>query len=754
MFNYGVLMTMLGELDIATAPTVQTGVLRRDWVVFVAYGVLTLLTFATLLFQGQRVISAPGTDVTLQFYAWREFGFHAIAHGDFPFWNPHLYGGEPYFGGMQSALLYPLNLIFLFLSTAVAINWSVALHVWLMGTFTYMWLRRGRGLGVVAAAFGGATAMFCAPFFLHIFAGHLPNISTMVWVPLVFLALERWFAGGSYRWLGFGAFAVAMQIFAGHPQYVYYTGLSAGLLTLLHIGLFAGKRRRKIGGFVVIYLLGAALGAVQLLPALESAGESVRASGVSYQFAADFSLPLANLATLFGPGIMGDMIHSPYRGQGLLWEMCLYFGVVALLLCVMAVVRLRDRNTLLNVLAVVILLILAVGAKTPLFYLLYHFLPGYDLFRGTTKFGFFAVLFAIALSARGAQWLLNNDKPLVTPALSVIGAALLVLLSISVFGNHGAGSNTVAVALFRAAMILVVAAVLIWLQGKNLRGAAPLLLALGVAVTMFNAWRFRPSFSVERLTSSPAIKFMAAHRDDGRILNLVYPNGAMLAGADEIWGYDPGVLRRWARFCTAIEGVSPALATQYLHIVRLTPGLALTDLRWVVEEKKGVGLQVLRVKNTLPPAFFARQVKLEKDGLRQLKLLSNEKKISPEQVLIEQMPPFGTKGSTGRVRMKWIDSDHIDLRTDSVGPGFVLLSVAYAEGWRATDADSGARYKVMPANYAFVGVSLPPGRHHVILSYRPTLFLPGLSVSILALAILLVGLGWQWRVRAFRLFQR
>src|SRR5437879_1027995 len=150
---------------------------------------MALAMFADLLFAGgTRVLGHPGSDMFLQYFAWREFGFRELAKGNLALWNPHIFSGAPYLGGMQGALLYPPNWLFLVLPTPVAINWSVALHVFAIGAFMFFWMKQ-RGLSAPASFFAGTLVMFCGAFFPHVFAGHLPQLSAMTWSPL-FLELS------------------------------------------------------------------------------------------------------------------------------------------------------------------------------------------------------------------------------------------------------------------------------------------------------------------------------------------------------------------------------------------------------------------------------------------------------------------------------------------------------------------------------------------------------------------------------------
>ena len=147
---------------------------------------LALAIFIDLLFGGgPRVLGHSASDLFLQYYAWRDFGFRELAKGNLALWNPHIFSGAPYLGGMQGAQLYPPNWIFLILPLPVAINWSIALHVFAIGAFMFLWMKQ-RDLAASASFLAGTLVMFSGAFFTHIFAGHLPQLCTMSWAPLIF----------------------------------------------------------------------------------------------------------------------------------------------------------------------------------------------------------------------------------------------------------------------------------------------------------------------------------------------------------------------------------------------------------------------------------------------------------------------------------------------------------------------------------------------------------------------------------------
>ena len=118
------------------------------WQRFVPAGVfalLTLLMFGDVLFDSTNAVGWKDTDLMLQFIPWRVFGFDQLRHGHLALWNPHIFGGAPFFAGFQSALLYPINWLHLFLPLSIAINWIVAIHVFLAGWLMSIWGSRCRG---------------------------------------------------------------------------------------------------------------------------------------------------------------------------------------------------------------------------------------------------------------------------------------------------------------------------------------------------------------------------------------------------------------------------------------------------------------------------------------------------------------------------------------------------------------------------------------------------------------------------------
>jgi hypothetical protein len=73
-------------------------------------------------------------------------------------------------------------------------------------------------------------------------------------------------------------------------------------------------------------------------------------------------------------------------------------------------------------------------------------------------------------------------------------------------------------------------------------------------------------------------------------------------------------------------------------------------------------------------------------------------------------------------------------------PGWVVISIPDWKGWRAYIDDR--RVEMQTANYAFLSVHVPEGRHRVRLTYWPRAFVVGRAISSVTLLALIVwGVG-------------
>lgn len=718
-------------------------------------------------------MSDRNTDLSAQFLYARAFGFGELARGHLPLWNPYIYGGVPFLGDFQAALFYPPNLIFLALPLATAINWSFAIHLFLLAGAMYFWAST-RGLRPGAAFIAGAAATFSGTVLLHIYAGHLSNICSIAWIPLIFAGIDGWLRRRHSGWIMLASAAAALQIYAGHPQYVYFTALIAGLYSLVHL---PGTPRlaSAILGLVAIYPLAALLSAAQLLPGIAATAEAVRSGGVSYEFASMFSFPPENFLTALSPWILGDMRSVPYWGRCYLWEMTVYSGVGMLLLAIFGMGRHQEnygRLRLLILLAGVI--ILALGAHTPIHKMLYNILPGFSSFRGSSKFITLAALVISLFSGIGMDRLLQRAK--VPLALGIGAAALGLALCISAslisestvkhFAGLIAATNEsylpptafeqypeiLSKAKTLASQSLLFSGGLLVFFGAALLAAnrwSKVTLALGaaaVAEILVFARGTIASFPLSDFTFKPIAEFLHQNPGDYRTLNLLSPDSGMLLRSENVWGYDPTVLKRYAQLLFASQGLDPATANQNLPFRSNHPILEMLRCRFAFQPKPNGQIDVVNFNQPFPRFALYSKYRVISDPDATLRELKSPFLDLRKEVLLESEPSPKPDPQASKHEISVLDSssDHWTLSIKTDRPAILVMTDAYSADWQAKGlpGSSQLEYKVMPANHAIRAIPLSSGEHRIRIFYSPRGLEAGILITLFTVAAFGVAGGW------------
>ncbi|MBM3135855.1 MAG: YfhO family protein, partial [Chloroflexi bacterium] len=399
-----------GEPPPSPSPVADGGGLgwgfrRHDLLAIVALAALTLLFYWRMVGTNQILTSY---DTFTYFYPYRAYAANALAQGRLPLWLPDLFLGVPFLANIQTAVFYPLNLLFWVFSTPQALAASVVGHVFLAGAFTYAFARLSVGLGRFGAFLAAVVFMFGG--FLAVQAGHVNQLNASAWLPLLLLTFDLAYRRRSLAW-GLGAgLVLAMVLLAGHTQEAYMTLVALGLFALWR-ALTAGpaprgrwlRLRVAAGLLILVLLVGLGLAAVQLLPTAELSLLSVRGGGMSYREATSFSLdPRLGLVALL-PGFSEQPPSSEYVG---------YVGIVALGLALAAVVRRwREPAVVFFALLAGLGLFLALGRWNPFYYLAYHLVPGFQLFRVPARWLYLYTFGAAMLVGLGVENLSPGPSP-------------------------------------------------------------------------------------------------------------------------------------------------------------------------------------------------------------------------------------------------------------------------------------------------------------------------------------------------------
>ena len=754
--------------------------------------VIILVLFGQYLVSGTQVVSQIGNDVYNYYLHTQTFTSAELGQGHLPRWNQFTYGGHPYLADFQSALFYPVTWVLgLLFNPVTAINWWCAFHVFLFGLLTYAWAAF-RGMKPASAFVAGTAAMLGGTFYMHVYAGHLSNLGSMAWAPLVFLGIDGWLQRRHAGWLVLGAVAAALQVYAGNPQYVYYTAIAAGVYSLINLVGIGPDWKKAALGLIAIYPAAMLLSAAQLWPGYEALSELVRSGGTSVRFASMFSFLPENLITLVAPWSYGGPAEPVYWGRCYLWEMQLFLGIGMMLLAVHGFGGMGKTARWRAGIFLAAVLLLALGKWVPpyahvpdatgdynvgfLYYLMYKAVPFYHYFRGASKFIFIFGLFVAMLAGAGMDRLFTSEKrPLKLGAVAfALGVVVLVVGTLVYSGAMAGAWQGVFDALsnsresyFRSEHANLVGQSEFIQQARLLTGNS--LVSGGVWLMIFGAllgavkfdkrvvwvvgacavinigwfaWNTTTGFQAETAFMRPLQKVLDDNRGDYRTWNMILPSANMSWRKDGIWGNDPSVLKRYAEYMYYSQGLNPDEASQDLGIRQKSPLLNL--MRGRIGFLPVANNMVQPIGDPAPRLFMVSQyaVMTNRDDI--LRTLNSPDFQPKQQVILESQPnPVPELNNIAyTIRLLGANTDQWMFEIVVDHPCIFVMTDAYAKGWTATPLPGSVQsnYNVMPANYAMRAIPLAQGTHRIRLEYVQPGLAAGVQTSLLATLLLAVVL--------------
>lgn len=488
-------------------------------------------------------------DLTVFFFPPIHLWVEALHQGTFPLWNPYTFSGQPLFASLQTAVLYPPNILLFLLPLPTAFNGTIMLHFFLGGWFIYLLSRElggSRQAGVLSAL------AFSLGGFLLSLHTVLSSLQSAVWMPLVLFFLFRALAGSSRGYALLAGGAVLVQFLGGGIEVFMMTQALALLVIFFPALLLKGRsfpplwERVKLS--ILSYGVFAGLGAVQILPFLEMVRESSRGLGLTYDQATAWSLSFRDLWYLILPDLFWRGMEFYYADQN--WLRSIYMGLVPLVLIPFFLVKDRGRRWGIGLLLLASL-ILALGKNTPLYWPLYQVLPGLRFIRYPIKFFFLTnVLLCLAagwgldhlrdtLARRGGRpWVGLKRAALILAFAQVLSLLVLLVWSGPVFDflkyflaaspDRPWGSHIHNLVRFNVSALLVCLLLAFWADGK-LRaswGAAALILLLTADLFLGNWGQYKRIDREAYLKSTPNLEIVKADPQPAR----VYTDPVVLRG--------------------------------------------------------------------------------------------------------------------------------------------------------------------------------------------------------------------------------
>jgi hypothetical protein len=758
--------------------TIKSCYKPKDFLLCLILWAFCAFLFREILISGHRLV---GDDFTGFYLGMKKFLYDEWRlHQSIPLWNPFLLGGIPYWAHFESTIFYPLGFLFWLVPPETAYGWTMFFHLLLAGSFMYL-LARSLGIGRAGGFVAGAVYICNGFIMATLYLGHMCPAQSYIWLPLILFFLNRTLKAGASLLSALPAGVVwGVQILAGAPQDAFYTFLTCVLFLGCHVktgkDLTQSAPRLSIT-VLLVFVLGAGIAAIQLVPAFEYIEESVRDSLNSFEMVTQASYPPEGLITTLLPNFFGNYAKGGFWIDDVPWSVPfqnLYVGILPLLsLCFISLRGSEHKRLILFSAALaVIAVLLALGHNTPLYRLAY-LLPGFDKFRTPSRIITLWVFALALLGGKGFDALLDRIRRSATkPQVFFLVFCLTLLLLDLLFHYHRPAVLTVFSAFtlhevvgqqafsaieaisgefHRFTLIALFLFLCLLLMKKGFIGrrlgavalCSLLLMDLGLAHSGgirrdvgFYPWIEKIKKGVDSSIGQDKGIYRVGSYSFG-----LGPNLEMLLGYQTVGGFTALIPTRYYDYINQYAKGELEQGWQSFHygVSKNAVLMDLLNVKYAISHTTGAYEER---ESYLPRAFIVygyesyekEQVldRLTDPDFDPAKKILFEKKQDPPQLTQEaSRAPL----SVGQVKILSYRPNHMTLQTESSEPGLLFLSEILYPGWKAFR--DGQPTRMLRGNYLFRVLEVPEGRHEVRLEFDPWTIKAGTGITLLTILLIL-----------------
>jgi len=715
-------------------------------------------------------------DTLRQIYPWKIFSLETMKNREIPFWNPYNFSGAPLLANHQTAVFYPLNILYFFLSPINAWTILAVLQPFLAAVFTYLFSRK-IGIKKEGALLAGTIFGFCG--FMSVFLQYNTIGHTVLWLPLILYFIEvlrKKFSLVSFLGL---PLVIAFSFFAGHlPSFGFLLGL------VIIYCFFRLKNLFKILKIFFLIILSLGLVAFQILPTVELIFNSARVSHSYFQIINSLLIQPKQLVMLIVPDFFGNPATHSYFLNDTYVSKLNYIGLISLIFTFYSLFWFK-KNQFIKIFSSISLVFLLFLINSPFTRLFYKFkLPFFSTSSPTNMIFLISFSFAI-LSGFGFDFWpkqINKRKKIFT--LSLFFVFFLVIWFLVIIRN----SPSVTIRNLAYSTIILLGGSFL-LVGASFIKKKAFLFALIFLITadLFYFFRkfnpFVPSFLV-----FPPTAITSWLQEKGKI--------------DRFWGYGTaGIEANFATYFKIFspDGYDPLYPRWYGEFIFLTeegkfpekfgekirsdavvaPGfgeedfvsnfyrrrvLNLLGVKYILDRVENgstqktfppadfdlvfdsQGWKVFKNKKALPRIFLSSGYKIYKNKKDFLELFFSPN-FNPEEYVLLEKEPVVKPQSGGKEYLKLIkySPNLIEVEVETEFPKILFISDTYYPGWKALIDEK--ETEIYKAFWAFRAISIAPGFHKIVFKYVPPLFNIGVKISIISGLLIIIWVFWIWRKR-------
>ncbi len=672
----------------------------------------------------------------------------SLKAGQLPVWAAKVGFGYPFLAEGSLQTFFPTTLFSLFFSPPLAFNLSLALTIFCLGLFTYLFLHQSLKISSLSSLFAALSFTFSAPLVMR--WKHLSILGVVALLPLELWLTTLFFHSNPSGWglkkmAGFVAAVaslVGLQLWSGHPQMTAYCLVAVSLYFLSEatVAFFAQKNLRVLFPYLLALVLGLGLGAIQLYPSLELKSLSLRSRPLSYAQSREYPFYFEYLITYLSPFFYGDPSDlapdKEFIYPTLVWEICLYCGLAAAVFGLLAFPSfLKNKKVRFWVF---LFLFSVIQSATNLLY----FVPGFSSFRVPARFGIVATFSLTVLAGYTVEKLFSGRKQ-----FKKIGILLIFLAIADLYYFFGAYNQTLPADKFldppAAASYL-----------KNNLGSQRFY-ALGshyLANDVYfsqRGWRSEPEkYLGVRAGLRPNTSILWDLRGADLYSSLPVERPSLyLAALEKSFAID--FPRKEVTLSAQTKRLFSLGAIKYL----VTPLNVVGDKDFkLVQSAPAVRDWIIRIyeyQNSLPRAYFTSQIKVVDSQVGAESELFYKGQEASLTTILERVPGMmvpDQNPSYEQLKVEIINDEEqkVIIKVSAPHPGYLVLADTYYPGWRAYLEDK-TEVRIVRANYNFRAVPLSAGNHTVTFSYQSEGFRRGLRISLVSLSVIF-GLLVYWRL--------
>ena len=713
-----------------------------------------------------------------------------------PQWYPNLFSGMPSYGGYIYMTGDPTKL---FRNT---ILFNLGLKVWFflsLGGFGTFFLLKTLGSSSNAGVLGGLITGLTPYGFGLVNAGHLNKIFAMAYVPWVIACFLVFMKKKSLKSICVLSLITALQLWANHPQIVYYTWMIIGFYYVWSIGIeynnksfSLASKLYELGGVLVALFLALIMvsdpynevytfqkhsnrGAKSVLEKMEKTS-----LGTNWNYATQWSFHPKEVISFVYPYFYGlqnfstrDLKSAAYWGYMPFTQSTHYLGLIALILAsIGALLKKPDKISLFFWITTILILITGFGNFFPLLYK-----PFFELFPFFSKFRIPSMIYALLpitisiLAARGYDILVSSkgEKHPFKKAFYFVGGIVAVsflFLIVSDFmidfssskdGRYNSSIQgelrSIRYDLFNKGCFLAISVSLCFLglyfsyvKNKiskslfNFGVIGLIILDLGILNNEFI--NVKPKKNMDRMfQKNSIIDHLISDKSNFRVFpaDEITSNKYSYWNVESIGGYRPIKLRAYQDLMDA-GGFNRSHILDMLNVKYVLTRKKINNPNFIpVEEIQGI----YENKKVLPKAWIIGDLKIvesQKESLTET-LMTGFNPYS-SAVVLKYEGDYMPANANGQAIIKLKKENTIEINCQSETGGLLVVSeIYYKPGWKAFV--NGVETKIYQTNHILRSVYIPAGESEVLFEYDNSRWQNTRMLSRISLLTVLMLIGFS-----------